>query len=151
MANKPKAQGTQLESEIRDAARRRGLPSQRYENGAEGRDVDIDSDLRWAIEAKHRANLNAHKTVLHSISNWPDTPVALIWKRLSRKGDNQRRTADGPTLACLPYGDLLDLLQLARDVGGLRGADPDETALIVDDLLGHLDGMAARYPGGTIR
>ena len=149
MANRPKSQGTGLESEVREAARTRGLPAQRYESGAPARDVDVDSHLRWVVECKHRANLNAHKTVLQSIANWPDWPVALVWKRLSRKDGNQRRTADGPTLACLPYGDLLDLLALARDVDALRSAHhPDDIAPIIDTLLEHLDGMAARYPAG---
>jgi len=156
MANRPKSQGTGLESEVREAARTRGLPAQRYESGAPARDVDVDSHLRWVVECKHRANLNAHKTVLQSIANWPDWPVALVWKRLSRKNGNERRTADGPTLACLPYGDLLDLLALARDVDALRGYDneeaagDDELASIVATLLEHLDGMAARYPAGRI-
>lgn len=155
MANRPKSQGTGLESEVREAARTRGLPAQRYESGAPARDVDIDSHLRWVVECKHRANLNAHKTVLQSINAWPDWPVMLVWKRLSRKDGNERRTADGPTLACLPYGDLLDLLALARDVDALRDVDlvgcvDDELASIVATLLEHLDGMAARYPAGRI-
>jgi len=146
-------QGWELEAEVRAAALRRGMPAQRYENNSPGRDVDVDSDLRWVIECKHRANLNAHKTVLHSIAYWPDRPVAVIWKRLSRKGDNARRTADGPTLACLPYGDLLDLLALARDAGALRdwttGQD-DELAAIIETIVEHLDSMAAMYPEGRI-
>lgn len=153
MANRPKQQGTSLESEVRAAARRRGMPAQRYETGAPGRDVDIDSDLRWVIECKHRQNLNAHKTVLASISQWPDRPVALIWKRLSRKNGHERRTADGPTLACVPYGDLLDLLALARDCGALRDIDlddPDEAREIIDTVVAHLDGMAACYPEGRL-
>lgn len=150
MANPPKKQGWELEVEVRDAALAKGMPSQRFEAGAPGRDVDIDSDLRWVIECKYRANLNAHKTVLHSIANWPDRPVAVIWKRLSRKGDNVRRTADGPTLACLPYTDLLELLALARDCGALRDADQAGMSLdlssTIDTIVEHLDTMAAQYP-----
>lgn len=153
MANKPKKQGWELEVEVRDAALRRGMPSQRYETGAPGHDVDIDSDLRWVVECKHRANLNAHKAILHSIAHWPDHPVALVWKRLSRKGDNQRRTADGPTLGIVPYGMLLDLLALARDCGALRDADQTGMSLdlstTIDAIVEHLDSMAAQHPKGV--
>lgn len=152
MANKPKKQGWELEVEVRDAALRRGMPAQRYETGAPGHDVDIDSDLRWVVECKHRANLNAHKAILHSIAHWPDHPVALVWKRLSRKGDNQRRTADGPTLGIVPYGMLLDLLALARDCGALREwrlYDEEELYHVLETIVEHLDSMAAQYPKGV--
>lgn len=121
MANPPKQQGTAYETEIARAAdERRWLVGRRAENNAPGRDVEIKlaDGAVVPVECKDRANLNVHKLAAEVASKQPGQPPIIIWRRKSRKGDNKRRTRDGPDVAAIPVPMLLDILEIvsaARD------------------------------------
>jgi hypothetical protein len=124
--NKPKAQGTRLESGIVTIARMWGLVARRLAEGGSGDEGDVemfaDDGTRWVLECKARAALNLHDAYCKAAAKAPGERVALVWKRLVRKGDNVRRTAAGPVLVAIPLEDYLDLL------GGRRELDQGDAA-----------------------
>jgi len=104
MTNKPKQQGTAFETWlvndlnhtfylINDTQAER-LPEGGSNDRGDIRLIDNRGDL-WIIEAKARANLNAHQAIAKAKEKSDATRTALIWKRLTRKDGNARRTPDG--------------------------------------------------------
>ena len=115
MANPPKQQGTAAETKHARAANARGLlKARRAENNAPGRDVDITLRDGTVVphEVKDRANLNVHKLVAEVADKQPGFPPIVIWDRKSRKGDNVRRSADGPTIVAMPRDFWFDVLEV---------------------------------------
>lgn len=123
MANRPKQKGTYRESLVRDQAVSKGLPAQRFENGGEGRDVDVRADMLRVLEVKDRQNLNVHKILAKTIARWPESPPAVVWHRTSKADGNVRATPDGPTIMALPLPDGLDLLAVARQATAVVDAE----------------------------
>ena len=113
--SRSRAQGTRLESELVARVRARGLPARRLAEGGlrdEG-DVEVfDEDgFRHVIEAKACERLSLHAVWLKARRKAPATArVAVVWKRVTLKAGNARRTADGPVLVAVPLDDYLDLL-----------------------------------------
>lgn len=111
MANRPKQDGTAFETLlVNKAGQHEHLTAQRAPNNAAHRDVEIrlDSGLVVPVECKSRANLNVHK--LAAVMAADGQPPVIAWRRLSRKGDNVRRTADGPPMVCVGLELFLDML-----------------------------------------
>lgn len=101
MVNKPKAIGTAWETAVvQRLASAHFIDPRRI---AEGGSKDIgDVEFRdwdgehWVVECKARANLNVTQTLYKAQRKAPrGSRVVLAWKKLTRKGDNQRRSADG--------------------------------------------------------
>ena len=116
---RPKDQGTAFETELVKKFRNAGLQSRRLPEGGIYDEGDILLfDRRggdYLIEAKARAAGNPHRW-LHAAkekaSNGQVYPVALIWKRLTRKTpDQQRRTPDGErVIVCIDLDTFIRLL-----------------------------------------
>jgi len=98
---RPKDQGTRLETATVKYFLESGLEARRLAEGGRNDLGDIElHGLRqpfpyMIIECKARANLNVHQTLAKAIEKARGAPVAVLWKKLTRKGDNQRRTMDG--------------------------------------------------------
>ena len=99
--NKPKAQGTRFETWLVNYFNDKwtGLYAARLPELGLHDQGDIHLESRhtdtWTVEAKARANLNPH-LALHKAKQKADTTnVAVIWKRLTRKQGNTRRTPTG--------------------------------------------------------
>jgi hypothetical protein len=127
MANKQKAAGTAEETRLVRNADRYGLPARRAENNRPSRDVDLQADVLTVVEVKHRANLNVHAVLRATLKLYPQHRCAVVWHRLSRKGDNVKRTSDGPTIMALPVSDALALLSVARHAAEHVAQPGDET------------------------
>jgi hypothetical protein len=100
MKTKPKQLGTAWESEIVELLRWAGMHPRRLAEGGQRDEGDIEfydrTGERWVVEAKATANLNITRTLAKAKDKAMGmAPVALVWKKLTRKGDNQRRTPDG--------------------------------------------------------
>ena len=136
MANKPKQQAWRHERGIVDDAEKRPyLKARRAENNAPGRDVDVQLRDGTIVphEAKDRANLNVHKLVAEVADKQPGFPPIVVWDRKSRKGDNERRSADGPSIAAMPRAFWFDVLSTLSSVA--------------HDAPWHLDHLRDRWPG----
>lgn len=114
-----KKQGTALETDVVKEARMRGIRAQRIaEGGTRDRgDVELYTHAgRVIFECKARAALSLHDAWCKARAKAdPGAVVGVVWKRLVRKGGNQRRTAAGPTLVAVPLDDYLDLLARIGD------------------------------------
>lgn len=117
--NRLKAQGTALESQVVKDAKARKMDARRIVEGGiqdEG-DVEIHADERWLVECKSRANLNIQETLAKAkekgVKQGHTGPVAVVWKRLTRKNGNQKRTpvAGIPTVVIVEYDLWLDILE----------------------------------------
>lgn len=118
--SKNKAQGTRHESWVRDQLKDLGLYARRLAEGGvydEG-DVEVLIDgVRWIVEAKATQALNVQKTLAKARTKarvfGPDTPVAVVWKRLVKvPGKQTRQPVDGERVVVIlgwkDYCDLLD-------------------------------------------
>jgi hypothetical protein len=113
MVNKPKAAGTAEETKLVRAAKAVGLAARRAAANAPSRDVEIEGDVLTVVEVKHRASLNVHKVLAQTLKLYPEFRCAVLWHRLSRKGDNVKRTPDGPAIIVFTREDALALLHVA--------------------------------------
>lgn len=149
MVNRPKQKGTARETWLVKAASACGLAAKRFDFGAPGRDVDIHADVLRVYEVKDRANLNVHKTLGNTLKRWPTHPAGVVWHRTSRKGENVKATADGPTVVCVPVQDHLDLLVVARAarhlVAACDGYDLGSVSSCRDELRDAVDRITTRY------
>lgn len=119
--NRPRKQGTALETLVATRAQLAGLASRRLAEGGRKDEGDVEivtaDGRRWVVEAKARAALNLHDTYCRARTKAPTgAGVAVVWKRLLRKDGNARRSAAGPILVAVPLDDWLALL--ARGVEG---------------------------------
>ena len=93
MVNRPKMQGTALETAAVKAAEAYGMAARRIAEGGSKDLGDVFVSGGYGQETPH---------------------VAVIWKRLV-KGDGARRKPDGePIVAVLSFPDYLELLRLAE-------------------------------------
>ena len=113
---KAKAQGTRWETALVTAARAFGIEGRRLAEGGINDPGDIqlepsNGDI-WIIEAKHRANLNAHQALSAAKKKAPAYAlVAVAWKKTVRKSNNQKRSADGePSIVVLDLATFLTLI-----------------------------------------
>ena len=67
----------------------------------------------WVVECKARANLNVTQTLAKAKRKaGPGNRVVLAWKKLTRKGDNQRRSADGePDVVVMDWATYMYLMR----------------------------------------
>lgn len=116
MTNKPKQQGTAAETKHVRRLRNDhpSLAVQRAPNNAPGRDLEVrlHDGTVIPIEVKDRANLNIHTLAAEVADKQPGSPPIVIWDRKSRKGDNVRRSADGPTIVAMPRDFWFDVLEV---------------------------------------
>ncbi len=127
------------------------LDARKAEHNGAGRDVDIRADVLRIVEDKDRQQLNVHKTLRHTQDNHPGYPPAVVWHRVSKAAGAKRSTPDGPTLACLPVPDWVDLLDIADSATRYLAATAG-TPLDVDgigrrsELALALASVTTRYP-----
>ncbi len=115
MVNKPKAQGTAWESNIVERLKMEGFYAKRIAEGGAKDEGDVGfhdvTGEHWIIEAKATANLNVSQTLAKAKAKAPlGTLSAVVWKKLTRKGDNQRRTPDGEPVVVVMDWDTYMLL-----------------------------------------
>jgi len=127
VVNKPKIQGTKFESWIRDTINSWGdrYKAFRLAEGGSADEGDVQVNIHREIwvekqriphneiifECKARQNLNIHQTYAKAKEKAGNKPLVLAWKKLVRKGDNKKRTADGiSTLYIVDEEFLRDLL-----------------------------------------
>lgn len=114
MANRSKAQGTAFETWLVRYFQDAGLWARRLAEGGSNDvgDLELGAEDLWTIEAKARANLNAHAALAKAKHKAGTGPVALVWKRLTRKQGNQRRSPVGePVIVAM---DLETFTRLVR-------------------------------------
>ncbi len=101
MRTRPKDLGTRLETATVKYFLSSGLEARRL--AEQGRNDLGDIELHglrqpfpyMILECKARANLNLHQTLATATEKARGAPVVVLWKKLTRKGDAQRRTPDG--------------------------------------------------------
>ena len=115
--NKPKQQGTALESGLVKYFTDAGLKAKRLAEGGRNDlgDIELWSERApWGygiVEAKSRANFNVHQGLAKAQKKALGHPAVVIWKKLTRKGDNERRSADGePMIVAMPLHTFVELL-----------------------------------------
>jgi hypothetical protein len=113
MKTRPKDLGTRQESAVVNRAQTIGLIAERLaEGGALDRgDVRILTDREWIGEIKDRQQLNLHQALEKAIlkAGTPDTFV--VWRKMRRRKDSQRRTQDGPIIVAVTLDRFLELLR----------------------------------------
>lgn len=131
MKGRPKDQGTRLETATVKYFQKSGLEARRL--AEQGRNDLGDIEIYGArqpfpylarqpfpyliLECKARANLNVHQTLAKAIEKARGPAAIVVWKKLTRKGDNRRRTPDG-----IGTTVTMDLDTFCRLIGG----KPDE-------------------------
>lgn len=114
--NKSKIQGTAHETSIVNKLTVEGFQAKRLAEGGSNDEGDIEywdrCGERWIIEAKATANLNVSQTLAKAKAKAkPRDEVAVVWKKLTRKGDNQRRSADGePVVVVMDWATYMRLV-----------------------------------------
>lgn len=97
--SKAKAQGTNWETRVKGRIKAAGFEARRLAEGGSYDEGDVEffdaEGHRYVIECKATANLNVTKALHKAKRKTPTAIVALAWKRLTRKGDNMRRSPDG--------------------------------------------------------
>jgi len=117
VVSKSKAQGTRFETAIVGTLQAVGFgTARRIAEGGSNDEGDIEFDdaagEHWIIEAKATANLNVSQTLHKAKIKAPAySNVAVVWKRLTRKSGNERRTPDGvPIVVVLDWQTYMDLV-----------------------------------------
>lgn len=140
--NKPKAQGTALETREVGNWRSHGIPAGRL---AEGGCSDLGdvwlvehpdgarSGDGWICEAKWRANLNPHQALAKAIKKAGHLRTFLVHKRLVDKG-GKRRVPDGLVQTVTLHPDTFSVLLQTYEL--FRQRHPR----IVDDIWEDLRG-----------
>jgi len=115
MKTKPKDLGTRFETFLVNYWRNHKLGAWRLaEEGINDQgDILLSGIEQWTIEAKARANLNVSQTLAKAKEKSGSPWTAVVWKKLTRKGDNQRRSADGE-----PVVVIMSLDTFTRLIGG---------------------------------
>jgi len=118
--------GTRFEGWIRDQFRSTGWQANRLpKRGVKG-EPDVYATYRGVlvqIQAKERQRLNAAATLddlvtaLETLGEDSLGFAAVVWKRMEKRGDTDRRTQVGPVVAVISFEDYMDLLDVyARQV-----------------------------------
>ena len=112
MRTSPKQLGTAHETRIVRAAQNAGLVAERIAEGGvhDLGDVRIFADQEWIIECKDRERLNVHQTLEKAQAKAGTPWVAVVWRRMTRKAGNERRTQDGPIVVAVDLERFLELL-----------------------------------------
>jgi len=99
MVNKPKQQGTAYETFC--VNRLNEMPYTKAQRLAEGGmndkgDLLVEKNkFDMVCECKNRTNLNLHQTLNKAIQKSGQFETVVYWKKLKRKGENNKRSADG--------------------------------------------------------
>lgn len=123
--SRQKQQGTSLETAIVRDFQALGIRSWRYAEGGSQDigDVGAYADRERVHEAKFRERLNVHDALHKAMGKAAPHPCTLVWKKLTKKAGNARRTPDGVAqVAVMAWDDYLHLMWLvsqARDYGPL--------------------------------
>jgi hypothetical protein len=115
MVNKPKIQGTRFETKTKELLQSWGYKAYRLAEGgmADEGDVQVEIDngllpiTEMIFECKARQALNIHQTYAKAKEKAGSKPLVLAWKKLVKKGNNQKRTADGVSTLYIVDEELL--------------------------------------------
>lgn len=119
MVNKPKIQGTRFETQTKELLQSWGYKAYRLAEGGMADEGDVQAEINNGLlpitemifECKARQALNIHQTYAKAKEKAGSKPLVLAWKKLTRKGNNKKRTADGvPTLYIVDEELLKELL-----------------------------------------
>jgi len=119
MVNKPKIQGTRFETQTKELLQSWGYKAYRLAEGGMADEGDVQAEINngslpiteMIFECKARQALNIHQTYAKAKEKAGSKPLVLAWKKLTRKGNNKKRTADGvPTLYIVDEELLKELL-----------------------------------------
>ena len=119
MVNKPKIQGTRFETQTKELLQSWGYKAYRLAEGGMSDEGDVQAEINNGLlpitemifECKARQALNIHQTYAKAKEKAGSKPLVLAWKKLTRKGNNKKRTADGvPTLYIVDEELLKELL-----------------------------------------
>lgn len=119
MVNKPKIQGTRFETQTKELLQSWGYKAYRLAEGGMADEGDVQAEINNGLlpitemifECKARQALNIHQTYAKAKEKAGSKPLVLAWKKLLRKGNNKKRTADGvPTLYIVDEELLKELL-----------------------------------------
>lgn len=119
MVNKPKIQGTRFETQTKELLQSWGYKAYRLAEGGMADEGDVQVEINNGLlpitemifECKARQALNIHQTYAKAKEKAGSKPLVLAWKKLTRKGNNKKRTADGvPTLYIVDEELLKELL-----------------------------------------
>jgi Holliday junction resolvase len=115
MVNKPKIQGTRFETQTKELLQSWGHKAYRLAEGGLKDKGDVQAEINNGMlpmpeiifECKARQALNIHQTYAKAKEKAGSKPLVLAWKKLLRKGDNKKRTADGISTLYIIDEDLL--------------------------------------------
>jgi len=99
LVNKPKQQGTAYETFV--VNRLNEMPFTKAQRLAEGGmndkgDIICEKNSFDLVgECKNRTNLNLHQTLQKALNKSGQFETVVYWKKLTRKGGNSKRSADG--------------------------------------------------------
>jgi len=121
MSNPRKAEGTDWEQAIIHDALAKGLqawPLARRGPSDPGDLVVVDKNGdHWVVEARQRQQMGVHRELAKAKeqtarADLPFVPYSTViaWKRLEKKGGNERRTAVGRPVVVIDLEDWLDSL-----------------------------------------
>lgn len=119
MVNKPKIQGTRFETQTKELLQSWGYKAYRLAEGGMADEGDVQVEINNGLlpitemifECKARQALNIHQTYAKAKEKAGSKPLVLAWKKLVKKGNNKKRTADGvPTLYIVDEELLKELL-----------------------------------------
>lgn len=116
MKTSPKQLGTAHETRTVRACQDAGLVAERIPEGGtkDLGDVRVYAEHEWTLECKDRERLNIHQA-LEKAQQKAGTPhVAVVWRRMTRKEGNVRRTQDGPIVVAIDLERFLELLEGAE-------------------------------------
>jgi hypothetical protein len=101
-----------MESLVVRAAQDFGLIAERLAEGSvnDRGDVRIFTDVEWVSEVKDRMNLNVPRALEKAMLKSGTPHTFLVWRKMTRRDGNQRRTQDGPVIVVLTLPRFLELL-----------------------------------------
>ena len=116
--SKNKQQGTAFETWTRKALNSLGIEARRIAEGGASDEGDVEAQLngRWVIECKATSALNIQQILGKARRKANGAPVILVWKRLVRVADKQKRqpVAGEAIVVVLSWDDFVRLITQAE-------------------------------------